>query len=450
MAAPANVTTMERPPKLFKSSAFSVRKDVVATSHDVVTTSTLLPTHNDRTIYFRIDRASNKIVNLSLLKIHLQFNIRDKSIAPNTSGDVYDTLLIGNPFGSMFKDVKIRLNGVVVTESEGLYPQILSHLFLTKVPRYVREAVKESGKIYEDYENTSKGQDLIDPKKAKLDWRPSLWKDLDLRKEWYSVKNTDPVDICTYLFTDISLAPEPIIVPSNVDIDIELIPNDPSRAILSSTPNSGEPFVEITKAELIVPRIQARSEIARSLQTEFMLVRASPVLIGENRTAFHQIVSLSNSVPTRLSFMLTSMDSFNGNLASNMYSSYHHNLRSASFNIGGETYTVTPNDLDFTGNVNTELYLRTAEALRFSLSKTDQSLPSIPEWSERRFFFSLDLSKDYSADSNWITPSEKGTISMDLRFDKPTQSQLVGILITESLGSLQISSNGNVSLLTPD
>lgn len=450
--APSNVAPSPKPPKLFKSSAFSVRKDIVSTSHDVITTTTLLPTHNDRNIHFRIDRASNKIVNLSLLKIHIQFNIRDRSVQQSSGGKekIYDSILVGNPLGTMFKDVKIRLNGVIVTEADGMYGYILNHLMLTKIPRHIREAVTQSGKVYEDFEETVKIVDIDDPSKSVLDFRPSLWRDLDIRKEWYSVKNPKPVDICSYLFTDLSVGPEPIIVPPNVDIDIELVPNDATRAILSSTPGKGEPYIEITKAELIVPRIVAKSDAARSLEHEFFLTRASVVLIPENVRNFHQIVSLSNSVPTRLTLMLCAMDSYNGTGSANMYSSFHHNLRSASFNIGGETYTVTPSDMDFDSDVKTELYLRTAEALRFSLNRTDQQLPPIEEWANRRFFFTLDLSKDYSADSNWVTPSEKGTISLDLRFDKATSSQLIGVLITESLGAVKMTSGGSISLLTPE
>jgi hypothetical protein len=449
-AVPPTVPLASKPPKIFKSSAFAVRNDVISTTHDVVTTTTLLPTHNDRSIHFRLDRTSTKIINLSLLKLHLQFNIRDKSIPLGSDVKAYDSILIGHPLASLFKDVKIRLNGVLITESEGLYGYILNHLFMTKVPRHVRDAVTQSGKIYEDYEATKKMPDVDNPDKFTLAFNPSLWKDLDLRVEQYSVKNEKPIDLCTYLFTDVTVAPRPICIPPDVDVDIELIPTEPARSILTTRPGDSNPYVQISKAELIVPRIVAKAGMGRAIEHDFMFTRATPIIIPENRTNFHQIVSLTNSVPTRLTFMLCSMDSWNGTNAANMFNSYHHHLRSASFNVGGETHTVTPSDMNFDGDVTTELYLRTAEALRFSLNKTEVTLPPISEWAERRFSFSLDLSKDYSADSNWITPSEKGTISLDLRFDQPTESQLIGILVSESLGTIKLNPSGQVSLLTPE
>ena len=94
-----------------------------------------------------------------------------------------------------------------------------------------------------------------------------------------------------------------------------------------------------------------------------------------------------------------------------------------------------------------EMWLRTAEALRLSLARTETPMPSLSDYKNNSFIFSNDLSKDFSScNSKWITPTSDGTFSLSLNFAKPLPQQTVALLIFETVSTIKIGVNGDVSM----
>jgi hypothetical protein len=367
----------------------------------------------------------------------------DKTSEASTQETKPKAILPGNPIATLFKDVKIKLNGVTVTESHGLYPYVSQHLFLTKIPPVYRKAVETSGRIYYDHEWTKA---ISSGGKKVVGFTDDLWKDINDRQAWYGVGSKNPVDICAYLFTDLTSSPQSVVVPPNVSVEIELHPNSSKKCILLTETGKIEPVVSISKASLIVPRVTPSHSIPPSIMHKFMRVSAQPIFIPESTTNYHKIVTFSGPIPSRLSLVFASMQSFDGNYAENMYSSNPHSLKQIDFNVAGRHYPAVPIMANFTNNEQSEMYLRTAESLRFSLEKTQMALPSLYDYAERAFIYSIDISDDYSTDSNWVPSDETGSVSISLQFAQPTTEQLVGILIAESVATMNIPQNNDVNV----
>lgn len=503
------------PPKVLESSKFKVRKDIAETTHDVIPTNTSLPSHQDRSLHFKIDPAANKCINLSLMKLHMKYRVVNKNAygiggtnGKNYLPKNYCSIIPGNPLASIFKDVKIKLNGVPVTESNELYPWISKHLYLTKVPPVHRKATEVSGRVFYDSEvlthqnftpekspeqrladakveeattalaaanklmtdaggNDGKkktAQAAIDKAEADLttattaaslakgepgagavvtDFSLDRWKNFDNRCSWYDPMRKTEVDLCNYLFTDLTSAPTAVIIPPDVTVEIELQPNDPARTIIASHRGyNGEPklVVEILSAELIVPRILPNSEsIPKKITHQFMSVNAQPIFIAEGATNYHGVVTFPGPLPSRLSVVFIDRAAFDGNYGSNMYSSSAFNVESITFNAGGTHYPSSP--LTATPGLGqiANMYLRTAESLRFSLDKTQMSLPSsLTEYMHEDFIYTADISSDYSADSTWTTRAEQGSVAVNIHFNKPAPIDIVAVVISESVASLNI------------
>jgi hypothetical protein len=492
------------PPKVLESSKFKVRRDIAETTQDVIPTSTSLPSHQDRSLHFKLDPAANKCINLSLMKLHLKYRVVDQSqlgVSEENRPKLpsgYGAIVPGNPLASIFKDVKIKLNGTPVTGSNELYPWISKHLYMTKVAPVYRKAAEVSGRVYYDTEDLwSRDYLPPNPKKSKEDDKkdddrkakvakaakaakagkakkkkeestaadqpqsdapnnsqaPGIqthfsfthWKDMDERMSWYDLERPQggDIDLCNYLFTDLTVAPTAVIIPPDVTVEIELQPNNPGRAVLvthQGFDKDPKPVVEILSAEIIVPRILPNGPtIPDSITHQFMAVNAQQIFIPKGSTNYHGVVTFPGPLPSRLSVVFASRSSYDGDHASNMYNSQAYGVESISFNAGGTQYPSAPLSADPDRGHMANMYLRTAESLRFSLDKTQMSLPkTLMDYKSTDFIYSADISPDYSADSTWTTRPEQGSVAVNMHFGQPTNRDIVAIVISESVATLNI------------
>lgn len=449
MANPHSANFAQNPvPKLIPNSKYKVRRDVIETVTEIVNCSTVLPSAQDRTLYFKIERGSKRCINLSLMKIHLELVVRDKhNLDSKTLEERVKALIPGNVFATLFKDVVLKLNGVAVTDSNGLYPFISDHLLLTKVNPVYRKASEQGGRIYRDCEDTRAMPKFGEAEYQDVGLDPTLFKDLSRRQEQFQIGREYTFNICLYLFTDLTSAPTSIVLPPSVTAEIELHPNSPQKSIILDKIGILEPTIVITKAELIVPRVTPANGVPKSLRHQFMRVSAQPVMIPANTTNLNTVMTFPGQMPSRLSLRFCSMASYDGNYADNMYASTPRGLDSITFSVAGKQYPTTPIKTNFERNLMSDLYMRTCESLRFSLDRTGMSLPNLEDWASREFLFSADISSDYSSDSNWVTnPEEHGAVAMSLHFARPTAEPHVAIVISESVATLAITSEGDISL----
>lgn len=330
-------------------------------------------------------------------------------------------------------------------DTSGLYPYISQHLLLTKIPPVYRESVKVSGMIEEDHEWTEVTKDKDG--NPHLELNPDMWNNLEKRKEKYALNASQPLELCTYLFHDLTSSPNSFVVPPHVTVELELHPAPPRKTIIVDRPGVVDPVVVIHNATVIVPRVTPAHSIPRAISHQYMKLRCQPVYIPTRTTNYHGLISFSGPVPSRLTLQFISMKAWDGDFISNMFNSHHRNVANISFNIGGKHHPVSPILADFEEGRISEMYLRTCESLRFSLDRTRLTMPSLEEYAERRFMFTIDISEDYSTDASWTTGQDDvGSVALSLHFNKPTTEQLVALLISENVATLKISQAGEVDL----
>jgi hypothetical protein len=301
--------------------------------------------------------------------------------------------------------------------------------------------------MFYDHETTAPLPALPGVSSRAVGLSTNRWDKLADRQAGYKINSDQPLDLCAYLFTDLTSSPQAVVVPPNVSVEVELHPNLPQKSIILSEIGNTEPVVCVHMASLIVPRVTPAHSVPRSIHHQFMRVSAQPVFIPKNATNYHGIVTFSGPIPSRLTLLFASMDSFDGNYASNMYSSQPRNVKKIDFNVAGKIYPTSPIEANFATNELSEIYLRTAESLRFSLDRTQLSLPSMETYGLDEFIYSADISDDYSTDSTWTTSAEDtGSVAISLHFGEKTPDQVVAILIAESVSTLKITQNGEVQI----
>ena len=436
-----------KPPKVLRNSKYPTQKEVSDVIQERVVTSTVLPA-TDRTIMFRIEPNSRLCTNLSLLSVRLHVSVKDRAGSAQKENLRKKCFIPGPLPLSMFKEVRISANGTVVTESDNLYPFIGSYLTLTRLSQQTLSLLKETALFYtKDFAAVNALEDSTGKRKVTL--TSSEFEDLDKRLSLYSVDQKEPIELNFYLITDLNFDRAPAIFPPNTAIDIELLLQDPSKAIIKMEPDGAlDPVISVSLAEILVTRIAPSSRnIPRAIKQEFMKCRATPLIIPSGTTVFRNTLSFSNSpLPSRLYMTFVSNDAFDGDYSQNLYSSAHHNVSSVIFNVSGRKYPISAVSADFTKDLITDMYLRTAESLRFSLQNSGQTLEPLSKYKSGAWKIAVDISPDFSSGASWGTQKERGYIGVEIVFSKPLEERLIGIVISEISACMSINSNGEVSL----
>ena len=305
----------------------------------------------------------------------------------------------------------------------------------------------ESGKIFADHQETA-AMPHEDGGNA-VDLNPLYWDKLTERLERHSPNYPAENEITVYPFLDITSAKSPLIIPPNIDIELSLVPNNPKQALIVTRPERGEPVVELLRIQAILPRIvpTAAHPPKSLIRHQFMRTRALPLFIPKDTTNYSTLATLNGGpLASRLSVVFLSMDAFDGNYTANMYASPPHNVQQISFSVAGKRYPGVDVTAGFDEDKTTALYALTSESLRFSLAATGQSLPPLSQYAVNRFIFSQDTSRDFSADSSWLTNPDRGSVSVDIRFSRKTSEPIIALLITETISTLSIDAQRTVTV----
>ena len=94
----------------------------------------------------------------------------------------------------------------------------------------------------------------------------------------------------------------------------------------------------------------------------------------------------------------------------------------------------------------TLMYSQTIDALKYSLDRSEISFPSLSEYSTSRFIFSADLTPDHSSGAAWRSKTEQGAISCEIRFSRPTSTEIVAIAIAETNQTLKIDEDSSITI----
>lgn len=439
-----------KPPKAITAhSTYKVQRNIEDVTHELVPTASVLPCPGDRHIIFKIEPSSKLYTNISILKCRIQFNIRDKNgSAPPQDAQRQQTFVPGAFQFAAFRDVRISCNGKVISESEGLNSFVGPYLGLTRLSRQTKALLRQTALFYDNDITVVGSVEGADGKKT-ISLSASNWEDLGKRLDLFSVDYRFPVDISFYIVTDIGFDKTPCIIPSNCAIDVELSFNNPARFIINTKPDAGDiqPFVNITLAELCVTRILPSSTVRRSLKQEFYKVRATPLIVPADSTVYRNQISYATSVlPSRLVLRFVKMSSFDGRFQDNQNASYHYNIQSVVFNVGGRRYPSSPITADFSREMIADMFLRSSEAMRFSLSQTGSSIGTLQDYQGGGFIFAQDISADYSSGSSWSDRKEKGWVGVELVFASPTPEPIIALIISEVPACLSINNDSEVLL----
>lgn len=358
-------------------------------------------------IVFQIPRAANKCVNLSLLKLHLRFAVRNKNAggaAPTVDGKKLatekevDTIIPGHPLITLFSDVKLKLNDVLVSASGNQYPTTASFLLKSQIPSLFRDFMAVAGRGYETDTEDLVAMSATDGKGGeKIDFSKDKWKDFDMRAAWYSMHRKEFIDVTSYVILDINSAQTPLILPDSTTVNLEFVLNDPAKAIIQSRVGLTHisPTIEIVEARLSVPLHIPRPGLPKTVKHQFMSTKVQPIILSKDATHYYGMSAYHKTLPSRVSLLFMKLSQFDGDGKSSIYSSQPFDLENVVLYVGGVPYPTQTVSAAFSKGYLSEMWLRTGESLRLSLARTGQKMPSLQRYREEDFIYSIDLSADY-------------------------------------------------------
>lgn len=399
----------------------------------------------------QVEASDKAFLAPSLMRLNLDINVRNRGgpVSKETGKELSKTLIAGAPWSALFKTIRLKLNNTVVSDSEGFHPHLTQHLCMTKIPRYLRETLKETGMLYEDIAITTA---TTHKDGARIVVLPSLeWRDLNQRLELYDVNNPEPISLSFYVFTDVCWGSKvPLVLPPGVSLELELHPSPPERSIIKTLPDAPpmDPVIEVSRAYLTIPRITpATSSIRRSLNHQFMRLSTQALLIPKGSTLFIGALSYAQTpLPSRLTLRVLAMKAFDGSYSTNLLASRHMSIHSITYSIAGRTYPAHPIVADFDKDSASEFMIANAESLRYSVETSGAALPTRRQFMNGSFYHSIDISNDLSADASWTCPKERGSITLNIRFNRPTDEQIMALVISETVSELKINNSGEVSI----
>lgn len=101
---------------------------------------------------------------------------------------------------------------------------------MTKIPPVYRQAAKVTGMIESDHQWTE--PTLDEHGNWIVGLNPDLWENYGKRTEAYAINSEKVVDLCTYLFNDVTASPHSFVVPPNTTVEIELHPAPPKKTMI--------------------------------------------------------------------------------------------------------------------------------------------------------------------------------------------------------------------------
>ena len=143
------------------------------------------------------------------------------------------------------------------------------------------------------------------------------------------------------------------------------------------------------------------------------------------------------NLPKRVSFALVSQSAFDGNSKKSPFNFAHFDLENYSINAGGIQYPGRPLDLNFEENKFSEAYLQTLEAIGYARQNMTNSI-TLEKFKSGYAIFSCELTPTAHFSDMVDLLEESQTLSIHLKFRKPLPEGVYLVTLIEYSGVLYI------------
>jgi hypothetical protein len=234
------------------------------------------------------------------------------------------------------------------------------------------------------------------------------------------------------------------LIPDQTEIFLRFHRSEPKQCLLAK---EGDFRIELTKAKLLVPRLQLTTDALRRNHT---ILAARGMRFTSKRLSVRSIVvskndqncdwaPVSGSLPDRIYIFQTLNSAYNGNIAKNPFNYQSFDLKRVQVYKNGESLPLTQ-----------AVQLSAQEAmLLYTLSMDAINRPQSLSFNAFEYLYGymiicVDLTNDTSAGmSNYNNPKENGTVRITLDYDQPLKEAITVFCIMEESDVLLMDANRN-------
>lgn len=347
---------------------------------------------------------------------------------------------------SLFSQVDVKLNNVLITSSVNTYPY---RSYLETLLTYGKDA--KDGQLsmecwcQDDGENDNRMENtvLTDDQNHKVNRG---------FKKRHDLLANGKMELIGRLHCDIFLQDR--YLPNGVDMNIKLIRSPATFNLIGHTEGLQAPnySVDIESAVLYVRRVKVNPGIIvehnkllnAGKHLKFPLRRSvvnTFTISAGTQSKIHDH-AITGQLPRRMCLAMVTNRAYNGSFDTSPYRFQHFNITQLSLNVEGETIPAQPLKMNFGTNDYLRAYLSLFEGTGMLYDNKGNCI-SRKDYKNGYTIFCFDLTADM-ADGNHMDPIKHGSVRVDLQFSEPLDNTINVILYSEYENTIQIDRARNV------
>ena len=388
---------------------------------------------NSSVVEFHVNSGDNF---LALNKTELEVKFRIKKADGNILTDGEKVGIINYPIATMFSNIQVMLNNVIITSGDGNYAE---RAIMETLLTYGIDASKnwlQAGLFYKD---TAGQMDTSDPSQEKGN------DGLKQRAEF--TRKSQLTTVRGKLHLDIFNQPKPLI--NNSRLVIKLTQNKDAYVLMSG---EADPHykVKIENITLWVRKLNVSNEIqqsiidqsivmpiTRAVQKEFTVTPGGRTFVENN---LH-----NGQLPTKIIMALQRNDSHVGNYKLNPLNFQHFDVSKVSLFLNGQIVDGRPLSFDFANNDYIDGFWGLTRAANHRYFNNG-TLITRKDYKNGYTFWAYDLTPS-QCDEQFNDPKKRGTLTVEFEFAKNIPTPLTLCVYLQFDSEILINKGGSVVTL---
>jgi hypothetical protein len=392
---------------------------------------------NGSPIEFDIASSGDDCIDFANSYLHLKVKITRAN--GNNLADDDAVGPVNNFLHSLFSQVDVFLNGILVTSSSNTYPY---RAYIENLLSYGPAAKRSQLTACLFYKDAAGKMDKANPLAENADERNSGL----VRRAAFTAQSRE-LDLMGRIHADIFFQPRYMLNEVNVKIKLTR-----SRDVFCLMSTGDHAFkVKITAAAMIIRKVKVSPSVylahAKTLELGLakypirrVVCKAFTIPAGYLDVSQEKL--FSGQLPSRLIIGCVDNRAFNGDAARNPFNFQHFSLSELAVYLDGQQYNVKPLSLDFTNNQYItsfmSLFNGTGKENRDEGNDIDRS-----DFADGYALYASDLSPDLSENYHFNLVRQ-GTVRVDLKFALALPHMVTVIAYAEFENIIEIDRNRNV------
>ena len=391
--------------------------------------------HDGTPIEFVISGSGQDYIDLANTQLFVKLDVRK---ADNTA--IVDASQVGPVnllLHSLFSEVDVKLNDVLITTSNNTYAY---RAYLETLLSYGSES-KNSQLSAALYSKDDAGKmDDANPLDAAANG--------GLKKRRAYISGGKTVDLLGRLHSDLFYQPK--YLPNDVTIRIRLIRSKHNFCLMSATPNENYK-INIKDCKIYVRKVKLSPSVfvahAKALEhgnAKYPLHRAvcKTFTVPAGNLDCSQENLFSGQLPTRLVIGCVDNDAFNGSYGKNPYNFKHYNLNKLKVYLDGQQQSIRPLEPDFAHDqyISAYMTLFTGTGKQF-VGEGNQIHRD--DYAKGYTLYAYDLTPDLGEDDHFNLIKE-GNVRVDMKFGVALPNTINVIVYAEFENIVEIDRARNV------